>query len=138
MLQSKNDIQNLLLQAGFANELLSSGNKYRAIQDILVHQVFKYRRDEIDGLQKGMESLQLTKFLNAAQGCITLVFPLEADVIVTVDDIAKAIKPDDPQNMTKHQQEVVDWFMQYIKYIGEGKQLLFKMCKGCVTYSNMI
>ena len=131
VLQSRNDIQNRLLQAGFAHELSSSGNKYRAIQDILVHKVFKYRRDEIDGLQKGMESLQLIKFLNAAQG-------LEADVIVTVDDIAKAIKPDDPQNMTKHQQEVVDWFMQYIKYIGEGKQLLFKMCKGCVTYSNMI
>ncbi|CAB3983404.1 G2 M phase-specific E3 ubiquitin- ligase [Paramuricea clavata] len=63
----RDEMQNLLAQAGFATEFLSPTNKDRAIQDILVHTIFKSRREEIEGLREGMDALHLLDFLRVSE-----------------------------------------------------------------------
>ena len=41
----------LLMQAGFANELVKLNNKHRACQAIILHLVFKIRKEELDQLR---------------------------------------------------------------------------------------
>ena len=41
-------IQLLLMKAGFTNELVKLNNKYRACQAIILHLVFKTRKEELN------------------------------------------------------------------------------------------
>lgn len=110
----RDDIQLLLTQAGFVNEFLTMTSKARAVQYVLLHQVFKARRDEIDAIRMGMDSITLTDFLLRSQSCIPLVFPLAKDVAYTAEDILKYIRVDRATLPVKHF-EVAEWFKQYIK-----------------------
>ncbi|KAM7433722.1 hypothetical protein ABFA07_016062 [Porites harrisoni] len=49
----------LLTEAGFANEIFTVANKYRACQCLMTHLVFRARREEIDQMRDGMESVSL-------------------------------------------------------------------------------
>lgn len=123
-LQLRDDIQSLLGEAGFTTELLSPLNKDRAIQDILIHRVFKYRREEIQGLREGMDSLHLLNFLCVSEKCIAAVFPLDAELSLTSVDLIAALKHDELDNLTQHQQLVIEWFTKYIKFLEQGKKEL--------------
>lgn len=114
MLQARDDIQLLLGQAGFANEFLSMESRARAVQHILLHQVFKARRDEIDAIRMGMDSINLTDFLLTSPSCVPFVFPLEEDLSYTAEDIVKCIKLD-TATLSVRQNKIADWFKQYIK-----------------------
>jgi len=76
--------------------------------------VFKARRDEIDAIRMGMDSITLTDFLLTSQSCIPLVFPLAKDVVYTAEDVLKCIKLDRASLSVKHI-EVAEWFQQYIE-----------------------
>ena len=63
MFQGRDDIQFLMAQAGFANEFLTLKSKERAVQHVMLHQVFKLQRDKIDAIHTGLDSVNLTEFL---------------------------------------------------------------------------
>lgn len=112
-------MQLLLTQAGFANEFLTMDSKARAVQHILLHQVFKTRRDEIDAIRLGMDSINLTEFLSISECCIPLVFPLSSDMVYTAEDVLKRIKVDDAI-LSVRQVEVTEFFKKYIKELECG------------------
>ena len=62
----KDNVLLLLSQAGFANELI---DKYRACQCIIIHFVFKTRREELQQLRVGYESISLLQFLKMCESC---------------------------------------------------------------------
>lgn len=119
-LQGRDDIQLLLTQAGFVNEFLTMTSKAGAVQYVLLHQVFKARRDDIDAIRMGMDSITVTDFLLTSQSCIPLVFPLAKDVVYTAEDVLKCIKLDRATLSVKHI-EVAEWFQQYIEDLESGK-----------------
>ena len=63
MFQGRDDIQFLMAQAGFANEFLTLKSKARAVQHVMLHQVFKLQRDKSDAICTGLDSVNLTEFL---------------------------------------------------------------------------
>ena len=130
-------MQNLLVQAGFTTEFLSPTNKDRAIQDILVHTIFKSRREEIEGLQieglqieglpAGMDVLHLLNFLCLSKVSIPEVFPLYSEVTFSATDVINAVKYDQGGSIIGHEQMVIEWLFQYVKILEKGtkKKLAF-------------
>ena len=104
------------MQAGFVNEFLTVDSKARAVQHILLHQVFKVRRDEIDAIRMGMDSVNLTDFLSISGCCIPLVFRLSSDMAYTPEDVIKCIRVDEPEGILSVKQvEIFGFFNKYIK-----------------------
>jgi len=56
-------------------------------QAIILHLVFKTRKEELDQLKSGLESLSLRNFLRVSEGCFTL----QSEAMVTKDDFLKVI-----------------------------------------------
>ena len=87
-------------------------SKARAVQHILLCQVFKTRRDKTD-------AINLTEFLSISEGCIPLVFPLSSDMAYTAEDVLKRIRVDEAI-LSVRQVEVTDFFKKYIKELECG------------------
>jgi hypothetical protein len=119
-LHFRDETQSLLAQAGFTTELLSPTNKDRAIQDILMHMIFKSRRQEIEGLREGMDALHLLDFLCVSKVSIPKVFPLDSEITFSATDVINAVKYDDSSSLSEHQQMVIGWFIQYVKMLQKG------------------
>lgn len=111
----------LLTEAGFANELLTMFNKYRACQCVMTHVVFKTRREEIDQLRKGMDSISLISFLQSCEGCLPYIFPLTDELKITADDFLDLIPISCFSEMTDGKKNM-DWFIQYVKDVAENKR----------------
>ena len=119
MLQGRDDVQLLMTQAGFANEFLTLKSKARAVQRILLHQVFELRRDETDAIRTGLDSVNLAEFLLMNDSCIPLVFPLTSDISYTTKDVQESIEVADQTSLTAHIIQVVEWFRDYIEELPE-------------------
>lgn len=102
-------IQLLLMQAGFANELVKLNNKHRACQAIILHLVFKTRKEELDQL----ESLSVKTFLKVSEGSLKYVFPLQSEAMVTKDDFLKVIETS-VDSLEGDEEEAYDCFVQYV------------------------
>ena len=110
----------LLCEAGFSNEMLSTANKHRACQYIMTHIVFKTRRDEINQLKEGLESVSLLSFLEHAESCLPLVFPLTTDVQVSTDSFLDLISKDWLSGLEGVQKRTMDWFSKYVRDVHDG------------------
>lgn len=134
----RDEMQSLLSQAGFTTELLSPTNKDRAIQDILVHTIFKSRREEIEGLREGMEALHLLDFLSVSKVSIPEVFPLDSEIAFSATDVINAVKHDEASSLPEHQQMVIEWFIQYIKMLEKGTykklHIIIILCSDFLNY----
>ena len=102
-------IQLLLMQAGFANELVKLNNKHRACQAIILHLVFKTRKEELDQL----ESLSVINFLKVSEGSLKYVFPLQSEAMVTKDDFLKVIETS-VDSLEGDEEKAYDCFVQYV------------------------
>lgn len=67
-----------------------------------------------------MKSLGLVEFLTIAEQCIPLVFPLDCEILLAAVDIIAAVTSDEANNLSQREEEVLEWFKNYIKYLGEG------------------
>ena len=106
-------IQLLLMQAGFANEFVKLNNKHRACQAIILHLVFKTRKEELDQLKSGLESLSVINFLKVSEGSLKYVFPLRSEAMVTKDDFLKVIETS-VDSLEGDEKKAYDWFVQYV------------------------
>ena len=88
-------------------------SKARAVQHILLHQVFKMQRDEMDAIRTGLDSINLTEFLFMNGSCIPVVFPLTTDISYTTKDVQERIEVKQT-SLTAHEIQVVEWFRHYI------------------------
>jgi len=105
---------------GFGNETLAMTTKQKAIQCVLHHQVFKFRRDQIEDLKRGMDSLMVLWLMNINEQCISSVFPLSTETIVTSADVLQAITSEDEELLSHQQLEVLVWFKQYVLLLDKG------------------
>ena len=119
MLQGRDDVQLLMTQAGFANEFLTLKSKARAVQRILLHQVFELQGDETDAIRTGLDSVNLAEFLLMNDSCIPLVFQLTSDISYTTKDVQESIEVADQTSLTAHIIQVVEWFRDYIEELPE-------------------
>lgn len=70
---SKDETMVLSTQSGFTNEFVNLSNRPRPCQCIMIHSVFKIRREELEQLRQGLECLSLITFLELSKACIKFV-----------------------------------------------------------------
>ena len=108
----------LLYHAGFANEPLTPTTKEKAIQCVLLHQVFRSRREQIDDLKQGLQEGFLLNLLRSNPSCIRIVFPLTSEHIVKAADILQLIQSN--SDLTEKQAQVLAWFKEYVQKLEDG------------------
>lgn len=133
----------LLSQAGFANELVTLNNKYRACQCIIIRFVFKTRREELQQLRVGLESISLLQFLKMCESCVTYIFPSAKEVKVKSADFLRLIDKSWLQNLVGTEDAAMAWFTQYVIEIenansGEAcsmsKLYSHNLCQLCIGF----
>ena len=107
----------MLNQAGFTCEFVNLTNKHRACQCILVHVVFKTRREELQQMRDGLDSVSLLQFLQISESCVKFVFPLQSEVKVQLPDFLRKIDATWLSTLDGVHQTVVKWFTQYVTEI---------------------
>ena len=99
------------MQTGFVSELVKTNNRHRACQAIILHLVFKARKEELDQLKSGLESLSLINFLRVSEGYLKYVFSLQSEAMVTKDDFLKVIDQS-VESLEGDKKIAYDWFGQ--------------------------
>ena len=112
------DIAMLLYQSGFGNEHLTLDTKCKAVQYILFNQVFKSRRDQIEALMAGLNSLCILELLRTNESCRALVFPLQSEVQNSESDVLGLL--DYEHDLSAQEEQVKLWFEEYIKLLARG------------------
>lgn len=107
----------MLNQAGFTCEFVNLTNKHRACQCILVHVVFKTRREELQQMRDGLDSVSFLQFLQISESCVKFVFPLQSEVKVQLPDFLRKIDATWLGTLDGVHQTVVKWFTQYVTEI---------------------
>ena len=104
---------------------LSGEKRHLVLQQILVHNVIEKRRNELEDLATGMNSLSLVSYLEAHNEMIKFVFPREAESIIDKEIVKRKICL---ENSNMQQGEVfVEYLCNFIDDISqeaEGKLLL--------------
>ena len=116
----KDDIQQLLTQAGLTCELVNMTNKHRACQYIIVHVVFKTRREELQQMRCGLESVSPMQFLQINNSCIKYVFPLQNEVTVHLSMFLRKIDATWFNTLDGVHTTVVEWFKQYATEVDQS------------------
>ena len=114
----RDDIAMLLYQSGFGNEHLTLQTKSKAVQCILVNQVFKLRRDQIADLMAGLNSLGILELLHTNKSCRALVFPLQSEVQNSEGDVLGMLDYED--DLSEQEEKVKLWFEEYVKLLARG------------------
>lgn len=116
---SKDDLQLMLTQAGFTCELVNMTNRHRACQCIIVHVVFKTRREELQQMRNGLESVSIMQFLQISGKCVKYVFPLQNEVKIELSDILQKINGNWLKTLDSFHAKIMEWFAQYLKEIDQ-------------------
>ena len=114
----RDDISMLLYHAGFANESLTPQTEEKAIQCVLLHQVFRSRREQIDYLKQGLQEVLLLNLLKANPSCAEIVFPLTSEHVITAAEFLQFNQSD--SDLTEKQVQVLAWFREYVQNLDEG------------------
>ena len=108
----------LLYHAGFTNKSLTPQTKEQAIQCVLLHQVFRSRREQIDDLKRGLQEVLLINLLKANPSCVQIVFPLTSEHTIKATEFLQLIQSD--SDLTEKQMQVLAWFKEYVQKLDEG------------------
>lgn len=108
----------LLYHAGFTNEALTPQTKEKAIQCVLLHQVFRSRREQIDDIKQGLQEGLLLNLLRSNPSCVRIVFPLSSEHVLKATDILQLIRSD--SDLTEKQAQVLAWFKESVQKIENG------------------
>ena len=119
-LNTSDEIATLLSAAGFANKQISANTKAHCFQDVLVYEVIFKRRQELDDLRRGLQTVGLASFLSKKSKLISKVFPSLRDVKVDFESIKRKLKP--PQSMSEKQKQAYSFLLAFLEGAGnEGK-----------------
>ena len=121
--QIREDVSLLLYHAGFGNEILTSATREKALQCVLLHQVFRSRREEVEDLKIGLEEGLVHTLLHSNLSCLTIVFPLNGEHAINTEDVLHLLHTDD--DLSPKQQQVFDWFREYIQKLGQCAVFLY-------------
>ena len=88
------------------------------MQCILFNQVFKSRRDQIEDLMAGLNSLGILELLRTNESCRALVFPLQSEVQNSESDVLGLLDYED--DLSAQEEQVKLWFEEYIKLLARG------------------
>ena len=108
----RDDISMLLYHAGFANKSLTPQTEEKAIQCVLLHQVFRSRREQIDYLKQGLQEVLLLNLLKANPSCAEIVFSLTSEHVITAAEFLQFNQSD--SDLTEKQVQVLAWFREYV------------------------
>lgn len=121
--QIREDVSLLLYHAGFGNEILTSATREKALQCVLLHQVFRSRREEVEDLKIGLEEGLVHTLLHSNLSCLTIIFPLNGEHAISNEDVLHLLHTDD--DLSPKQQQVFDWFKEYIRKLGQYPIFLY-------------
>lgn len=88
----------------------------------MLHVVFKSRKDELEQMKDGLESLSLINFLRLSEGCMRYVFPLQIEATVTKDEFLRAIDYRWVETLDGTQKKALHCFVQYVNEVDLGKE----------------
>lgn len=117
---SKDETMVLSTPSGFTNEFVNLSNRHRACQCIMIHSVFKIRREELEQLRQGLECLSLITFLILSKACIKFVFSVQSEVELTKEDFLSLIDKHWLDSLSVNQRMTMDWFLQYVNEVNQG------------------
>ena len=120
--QTREDVSLLLYHAGFGNEILTPVTREKALQCVLLHQVFRCRRESVDDLKIGLEEGLVRTLLHSNLACLTIVFPLTGEHAINAEDVLRLLRTDD--DLSPKQQQVFDWFKEYIRRLGQCAMII--------------
>ena len=89
------------------------------ISHIEEHKVFKLRRDEINAIRTGLDSVNLAEFLLINESCILMVFLFTSYISYTTKDVQESFTVADETTLTAHEIQVVEWFLTYTDELTE-------------------
>ena len=115
---TRDDVSMLLYHGGFTNESLTPQTKGKAIQCILLHQVFRSRRAQIDDLKQGLQEVLLLNLLKANPSCVKIVFPIVSEYIIKAAEFLRLIQSD--SDLTEKETRALAWFREYVQKLEEG------------------
>ena len=110
----------MLTQAGFTFEFVNMTNRHRACQYIIIHVVFKTRKEKLEQMRCGLESVFLIQFLQINHSCIKYVFPLQNEAKVHLSTFLRKIDSTWFRNLDGVHKTVVEWFKQYVTEVDQS------------------
>ena len=111
------DVSMLLYHAGFGNEPLTSDMKDKVIQCVLIHQVFRSRRVQIEDLKTGLQKGLLLNLLRSNLSCLSIAFPLADEHVITSENILPLVRP--VGTLSQMQEKIFNWYKEYIQRLGQ-------------------
>ena len=86
----------------------------------MTHLVFRARREEIDQMRDGMESVSLISFLQMSEACWKVVFPVSSDVQIHADAFLDRISNDSLVGLSGRESETTEWLRKYVREVEDG------------------
>ena len=130
LMSSKEELAKLIIENSAVLDLLQEcgvvklreDNRHKAVQKILLQQVIK-RKNEIEDIMKGMDSLSLLSFLKSHPCISQFVFPRKLEATPSSEAVQNLIVvEDDIQSPTSAQVRVLGFLREYVTKLGESVQ----------------
>ena len=117
---SNNPLVTVLLDnAGFTGVELSLGNKEIAVNHIMVHEVLLKRKQEVEDIRRGMETLSLVSFLKSCPSLSKQVFPSAAEFTIKPEMVSSQITLMEGETLNSNKnRNAFHWLHQYIEELG--------------------
>ncbi|XP_068728065.1 uncharacterized protein [Montipora capricornis] len=109
-------VLDLLDDCGVVN--LQEDNRHKAVQKILLQQVIIKRKNEIEDIMKGMDSLSLLSFLKSHPCISPLVFTKKTEATPSVEEVQNLIVAEDNTSLTGSQERALDFLKAYVANLG--------------------
>ncbi|XP_077999965.1 G2/M phase-specific E3 ubiquitin-protein ligase-like [Glandiceps talaboti] len=107
------EIITMLADAGFVNRLVNDKSKHYCIQQLLLHNIIKRRQEELDQFRTGFNSLSLAEVLGRSNDIVRIVFPKQADTVVSLCELSPLIHFDDLDTTDKG--KTAEFFTTYLQ-----------------------
>ena len=131
LMSSKEELPKLIIENSAVLDLLQEcgvvklreDNRHKAVQKILLQQVIIKRKNKIEDIMKGMDSLSLLSFLKSHPCISQFVFPRKLEATPSSEAVQNLIVvEDDIQSPTSAQVRVLGFLREYVTKLGESVQ----------------
>ncbi|XP_078000281.1 G2/M phase-specific E3 ubiquitin-protein ligase-like [Glandiceps talaboti] len=95
------EVMTMLADAGFVQRTVNDNCKHYCIQQLLLHNIIKRRQEELDQFRTGFNSLSLAEVLCRSTEIVRIIFPRQADIVVTLFELSPLLHFDDVDTAQK-------------------------------------
>ena len=84
----------------------------------MTHLAFRARREEIDQMRDGMESVSRISFLQISEACWKVVFPASSDVQINAEAFLDRVSNASLAGLSSRESETMEWLRKYVSRVG--------------------